>query len=57
MEIIDAKEAAKRLGCSPGYVRRLVRAGRVKATKLPGGWAIEADSVEKEKRRREDGGK
>lgn len=29
-------EAAQVIGCSPGHVRYLVRAGRLRATRLPG---------------------
>ena len=39
-EYLTSFEAAKRLGFSPDHVRRLVRAGKIRAVKLGHNWLI-----------------
>lgn len=47
-DFLTTTEAARRLGCSPGTVRRAIRDGRLKATRLgPSGWLrIPAQSLD-----------
>lgn len=39
-EVVGVREAARRMGCSPAYVRRLAAHGRIEAHKLGSTWAI-----------------
>lgn len=47
-EWVSVKEAADLAGYDPEYVRRLMRQGKVKASKLSGGreWMIERSSMQ-----------
>lgn len=44
--VIGVAEAARVLGCNPSYVRRLCLAGRIPATRITGGWVIEAAALD-----------
>ena len=41
MKVIGTIEAARRLGISDARVRALIMSGRLKATKVGGGWLID----------------
>src|SRR4030042_48171 len=47
-----AKTAAKRLGFSPSHTRRLLREGKIEATKIGGDWVITNLSKKKYQRQR-----
>lgn len=44
--VIGVAEAAAVLGCNPRYVRKLCHAGRLPATRITGGWVIEATALD-----------
>jgi excisionase family DNA binding protein len=44
--VVGVAEAAAVLGCHPSYVRRLCLAGRIPATRITGGWIIEAAALD-----------
>ena len=44
MKVLTTKEAAKRLGLTPGRINQLIRAGHIKATRFGSSYQItEAD--------------
>jgi excisionase family DNA binding protein len=43
--VLTAREAARRLGCSVQYVRRLLRSGRLRGSKVGRDWVVEEDEV------------
>jgi excisionase family DNA binding protein len=51
LAVLDVTSAAAELGVSPEYIRRLVRAGRLRGVRVGRAWAIEATSWEAFKRR------
>ena len=51
-EFISVSEAARKLGCTLGYVYDLLYAGRLKAEKITGRWKIPTAEVEARIRRR-----
>lgn len=44
--VLGVAEAANVLGCNRSYVRRLCLAGRIPATRITGGWVIEATALD-----------
>lgn len=52
-EFFSVPEAARKLGCTLGYVYDLVYAGRLKAEKIAGRWRIPVAEVEVRLRKRE----
>ncbi|MFE5397438.1 helix-turn-helix domain-containing protein [Streptomyces sp. NPDC056568] len=44
--VLGVAEAADVLGCNRQYVRRLCLAGRIPATRITGGWVIEAAALD-----------
>jgi excisionase family DNA binding protein len=44
--VLGVAEAAAVLGCNRSYVRRLCHAGRIPATRITGGWVIEAAALD-----------
>ena len=44
--VLGVAEAADVLGCNRSYVRRLCLAGRIPATRITGGWVIEAAALD-----------
>ncbi|MFJ9217878.1 helix-turn-helix domain-containing protein [Streptomyces sp. NPDC102383] len=44
--VLGVAEAAELLGCSRQYVRRLCQAGQLPATRITGGWVIEAAALD-----------
>lgn len=44
--VLGVAEAADVLGCNRSYVRRLCLAGRIPATRITGGWVIEATALD-----------
>jgi excisionase family DNA binding protein len=43
--MLTAREAARWLGCSVQYVRRLLRSGRLRGRKIGRDWIVEDDVV------------
>jgi len=43
---IDTKQAADKLGLTEIYVRRMIRAGRIKARKVRRDWLVDVTSLE-----------
>jgi excisionase family DNA binding protein len=43
--VLTAREAARRLGCSVQYVRRLLRSGRLRGSKVGRDWVVEEADV------------
>lgn len=46
---VGIAEAAGRLGCSAGYLRRLARTGRIAARRSGGVWLVDLDSYRKDR--------
>jgi excisionase family DNA binding protein len=51
LAVLDVSSAAAELGVSTGYVRRLLRQGRIRGVRVGNAWAIEARGWEDFKRR------
>jgi excisionase family DNA binding protein len=45
--VLTVKEAARRLGCSAQYARRLLRQGRLRGVKAGRDWAVDEGDVDR----------
>ncbi|MFD6887149.1 helix-turn-helix domain-containing protein [Streptomyces sp. NPDC059957] len=55
--LLGAAEAAKLLGCTRSYFRRLCRSGALPAQRLSGGWVVEAAALDDHRYGRQEHGK
>jgi len=47
--ILDVRETAKRLGYHPDHIYRLIKAGKIKATRFGKSWMITIPEIERVK--------
>ncbi|MBN1368083.1 MAG: excisionase family DNA-binding protein [Dehalococcoidales bacterium] len=55
MDYITTKEAGARIGLSDSHIRRLIKAGNIRATKLGHDWLVDADLFKYHRKRRKKG--